>query len=73
MRKHTNCRGLYIELQSIESRGIMLFLEGEKSSSQEVAEALKVNEDGAYMRDYIFDEGVLKELHFDRINMINEE
>lgn len=26
-----------------------------------------VNEDEAYMRDYIYDEGVLKELRFDRV------
>lgn len=68
MEKFANKRSLYIELQSIESRGILLFLEGERSSSKKVAQALKVNENGAYMRDYIFDEGVLKELHFDKVN-----
>lgn len=59
---------LYIELQSIEKRGITIWLEGEMSSSKTVAEALTVNEETAYMRDYIFDEGVLKELHFDKLN-----
>lgn len=59
---------LYVELQKIEERGIALWLEGLPSSSQSITNAIFVNEDEAYMRDYIYDEGVLKELRFDRIN-----
>ena len=40
---------------------------GAKSSSQDVASQLCVQEESTYMRDYIFDEGVLKEVHFDKI------
>ncbi len=68
MKKQRDCRSLYIELQSIESRGIILFLEGEESTSDGVAAALEVNEESSYMRDYVFDKGVLTELHFDKVN-----
>ncbi len=59
---------LYIELQSIESRGIILFLEGAQSCTKQVCQALEVNEESSYMRDYVFREGVLSELHFDKIS-----
>ena len=55
---------LYLELTSLENRGITIWL---KSSSQDVASQLCVQEESTYMRDYIFDEGVLKEVHFDKI------
>lgn len=58
---------LYLELTSLENRGITIWLEGAKSSSQDVASQLCVQEESTYMRDYIFDEGVLKEVHFDKI------
>lgn len=67
MGNQRECTSLYIELQSIESRGITLFLEGARSCSDEVCEALEVNEESSYMRDYVFEEGVLSELHFDKI------
>ena len=58
---------LYLELTSLENRGFTIWLEGAKSSSQDVASQLCVQEENTYMRDYIFDEGVLKEVHFDKI------
>lgn len=58
---------LFVELQKIEQRGITLWLEGIPSNSLGIANAIFVNEDDAYMRDYIYDEGVLKELRFDRV------
>lgn len=67
MENHEECTSLYIELQSIESRGITLFLEGSASNSERVCAALEVNEESTYMRDYIFDKGVLTELHFDKV------
>ncbi len=67
MKKENVQNSLYIELQSIENRGITIWLEGCKSSSREVAEEMMLNEECTYMRDYIFDEEELKELHFDRI------
>lgn len=60
-------QGLYLELSSMEDRGITIWLEGYPSSSKNVTSQLSVNEENTYMRDYIFDEGVLKEVHFDKV------
>ena len=52
---------LFLELKNI-------FLEGEKSTPETVASQLCVQEDNcSYMRDYVYDEGVLTELHFDKV------
>ena len=61
---------LYVELQSVADRGIVLYLEGHPSTPESVLTAMCVNEEGAYMRDYVFDEGVLRELRFDRLGNI---
>ena len=58
---------LVIELQSLEKRGIDIWMEGRISSSNEVVKTMALNEETDYMRDYIFEEGVLQEVHFDRI------
>lgn len=58
---------LFVELQEIEKKGITLWLEGAPSNSFGVTNAIVVNEDDAYMRDYIYVEGVLKEVRFDRV------
>lgn len=58
---------LFVELQEIEQRGITLWLEGTQSNSSGITDAIFVNEETAYMRDYIYDEGVLKELRFDKV------
>ena len=64
-----NRQQLYIELQSMASRGIVLFLDGYPSSPEYVTHALCAQEEACYMRDYVYDEteGVLKELHFDKL------
>lgn len=61
---------LYVELQSMASRGIVLFLDGYPSSPEYVTHKLCAQEEACYMRDYVYDEteGVLKELHFDKLN-----
>jgi hypothetical protein len=59
---------LFLELSSLEDHGITIWLEGSPSNPQDVASRMHINEDCAYMRDYIFDKGVLTELHFDKIN-----
>lgn len=59
---------LFMELHDIEKRGITLWLEGMPSTSLGITNAVFVNEETAYMRDYIYDEGVLKELRFDRVS-----
>lgn len=58
---------LYLELVSLEDRGITIWLEGIPSDSKNVTSQLCVQEESSYMRDYIFDEGVLKEVHFDKV------
>ena len=65
--QHEHMQQLYLELASLENRGITIWLEGSLSSSEDVASQLSVHEESSYMRDYIFDEGVLKEIHFDKI------
>lgn len=64
---HEHMQKLYLELTSLEDRGITIWLEGCPSTSENVASQLTVHEESTYMRDYIFDEGVLKEVHFDKI------
>ncbi len=65
-----NRQQLYVELQSMASRGIVLFLDGYPSSPEYVTHALCAQEEACYMRDYVYDEteGVLKELHFDKLS-----
>ena len=58
---------LFMELQSIENRGITIWLEGYVSNSKRVAEAMCVNEQDSYMRDYVFQEGRLQQVRFDRV------
>ena len=60
---------LCVELQKIEQRGITLWLEGLPSNSYGITDAVFVNENDSYMRDYIYDEGVLKELRFDKVKL----
>lgn len=64
---HEHMKKLYLELTSLEDRGITIWLEGYPSNSENVASQLCVHEESTYMRDYIFDEGVLKEVHFDKV------
>ena len=61
---------LYVELQTIADQGIVLFLDGSPSTPEYVTHVLCAAEDACYMRDYVYDEteGVLKELHFDKLN-----
>ena len=59
---------LFVELENIQGRGITIFLEGKKTTPETVSDILCVQEESSYMRDYVYDEGVLKELHFDRIS-----
>lgn len=65
-----NRNQLYVELQSIASQGIVLFLDGSPSTPECVTHAVCAAEEACYMRDYVYDEtkGVLKELHFDKLN-----
>ena len=53
--------------RQLEERGVGIWMEGHASDSKKVMETMSVNEDSTYMRDYIFQKGVLKEIHFDKI------
>lgn len=63
-----NKNQLYLELASMEDRGITIWLEGTPSNSLDVSSQLCIQEEEAYMRDYVFEQGVLKEIHFDKLN-----
>ncbi len=62
-----NRKELFTELKGIQGQGIIIYLEGEKSTPETVTELLCIQEDYSYMRDYVYDKGVLKELHFDKV------
>lgn len=62
---------LLIELENIQNRGIMIFLDGVPSSPLTVTDILCVNDNYSFMRDYVTDEeGVWRELRFDRVRSI---
>lgn len=63
-----NIQQLFLELASLEDRGITIWLDGSLSNSEHVTRQLNIHDANLYMRDYIFDEGRLKEVHFDKIN-----
>lgn len=65
--KITHEQQLYMELSSLEDQGITIWLEGYPSDSEHVASQLNIHDENLYMRDYIFDEGRLKEIHFNKI------
>lgn len=54
MADYNERENLFMELQSIENRGIMIFFEGDPCDSATAAERMTVNEDEVYMRDYVF-------------------
>ena len=58
---------LYLELASLEDRGITIWLDGIPSNSFDVTSQLNIHDENLYMRDYVFDEGRLKEVHFDKV------
>ena len=59
---------LYMELSALENRGVTIWLEGTPSDSLNVSNQLSIHEDTSYMRDYVFEEGRLKEVHFDTVS-----
>ena len=58
---------LLVELQGYERQGITIFLEGERSNPIEVTNAVNIKEDISYMRDDVFSQGEVREIHFDRV------
>ena len=47
---------------------LTIWLEGTPSDSLNVSNQLSIHEDTSYMRDYVFEEGRLKEVHFDKVS-----
>ena len=66
-RQEKEVMTLFMELRTLEEYGVGIWMEGRISSSKSVMETMFVNEDSIYMRDYVFREGVLQEIHFDKI------
>ena len=62
--KETTIQKLESELETYQSCGISLLLEGRESSPASIVNACMVAENGTYMRDYIQDERGM----FDTIN-----
>lgn len=58
---------LFMELSSLEDRGVTIWLDGNPSDSLDVTSQLHIHEENEYMRDYVFEEGRLKEVHFDKV------
>ena len=59
---------LYMELSALENRGVTIWLEGTPSDSLNVSNQFSIHEDTSYMRDYVFEECMLKEVHFDKVS-----
>ncbi|MCR5666711.1 MAG: hypothetical protein K6G01_07745 [Eubacterium sp.] len=58
---------LEVELRDYENHGVVIRLGGCEITSQSIAQKLSVQDQGEYMRDYVFEGGTLKEIRFDRI------
>ena len=58
----------YMHPSALEHTGVTLWLEGTPSDSLNVSNQLSIHEDTSYMRDYVFEEGRLKEVHFDKVS-----
>ena len=66
--KNCNLEELILELEIYRHKGAVICLSGKASTPFEVAQAIQVNEQGCYMRDYIADKnGKIKEIHFDKV------
>lgn len=61
-------RVLLVELQALENQGISIWLDGYPSNSEEVTQAMSLREQISYMRDYVFSEGKVSQVHFDRVD-----
>lgn len=58
-------------LSKFVQKGVLIYIDGELSTPEEVVECYCVNEDSVYMPDYVMDEaGDLKELRYDKISKV---
>ncbi len=66
-KKGNSGSALMAELQNYEQLGISIWLDGRPSSPGRVCRANRVREESSLMRDYVFHEGDLTEVRFDRV------
>lgn len=60
-------RDLFLELEEYERKGVIIRMNRVPASPCQVADAHVVRERGSYMRDYIMEGGMIKELHFNKL------
>ncbi len=60
-------QALIVELQNYERQGISIWLNGTQCDPSQVAKAMAVRDEISYMRDFVFQSGKLKQVHFDKI------
>lgn len=63
-----NGKILLVELQALENQGVSIWLDGYPSNSEEVTQVMTLREQISYMRDYVFTEGKVSQIHFDRVD-----
>ena len=66
--KIENKQILLVELQAFEDQGVSIWLDGYPSNSEEVSQAMTLREQISYMRDYVFAQGQISQIHFDRVD-----
>lgn len=64
MYKRETEEKLQSELTEFQNRNVVLSLNGSESSPQDIAKACAVAENGTYMRDYIEDDGEIRQVDF---------
>lgn len=69
MTEKTKYSELYKELELLEDYGINITLESSSATAFQVVQAHMIKEEGAYMRDYVLDDGGhLKEVQFNKVS-----
>ncbi len=58
---------LIAELQNYEQHGISIWLDDSPSSPDRVLGTLRIEEELPFMRDYVFRDGELEEVRFNRV------
>ena len=74
MSKEKESSPLGRELETYQTEGIPLWLNGKPSTPEEIVHACMIEEEGTYMRDYVQNErGKVERLEFDLIKLKKEE
>ena len=62
--KNTDIDLLKIELKDFQRKEITLSINGSKSTPEDIVRAYVIAEKGTYMRDYIENDGVIRQIDF---------